>query len=97
APLGTAERYAVHSAIALLTLTTERSRSLQAAEQRLGAAVLRMMLAGQPDHARAVAGDVYGGLLDAPFRILVAEPAGGEPAAEPPLPVLAEALEAAAA
>ncbi|MFJ3097455.1 PucR family transcriptional regulator [Streptomyces hydrogenans] len=97
APLGTAERYAVHSAIALLTLTTERSRSLQAAEHRLGAAVVRMMLAGQPDHARAVAGDVYGGLLDAPFRLLVAEPsAGGEPA-EPPLPVLAEALEAAAA
>ncbi|MEU2656281.1 PucR family transcriptional regulator [Streptomyces sp. NPDC007325] len=98
APLGTAERYAVHSAIALLTLTTERSRSLQAAEHRLGAAVLRMMLAGQPEHARTVAGDVYGGLLDAPFRLLVAEPAGGEQApAEPPLPVLAEALEAAAA
>ncbi|MGW8363865.1 PucR family transcriptional regulator [Streptomyces wedmorensis] len=98
APLGTAERYAVHSAIALLTLTTERSRSLQAAEQRLGSAILRMMLAGQAEHARAVAGDVYGGLLDAPFRVLVAEPAGGEAAAaEPPLPVLAEALEAAAA
>ncbi|MGW8356907.1 PucR family transcriptional regulator [Streptomyces wedmorensis] len=98
APLGTAERYAVHSAIALLTLTTERSRSLQAAEQRLGSAILRMMLAGQAEHARAVAGDVYGGLLDAPFRVLVAEPAGGEgAAAEPPLSVLAEALEAAAA
>lgn len=97
APLGTAERYAVHSAIALLTLTTERSRSLQAAELRLGAAVLRMLLAGQPDHARAVAGDVYGGLLDAPFRLLVAEPAGGDTTAEPALPVLAEALEAAAA
>ncbi|MFF4169340.1 PucR family transcriptional regulator [Streptomyces sp. NPDC001744] len=97
APLGTAERYAVHSAIALLTLTTERSRSLQAAEQRVGTAVLRMMLAGQPDHARAVAGDVYGGLLDAPFRLLVAEQAGGEPAGEPPLPALAETLEAAAA
>ena len=67
--LGTAERYAVHSAIALLTLTTERSRSLQAAEQRIGAAVLRMLLAGEPDHARAVAGDLYGGLLDAPFRL----------------------------
>ncbi|MGW7406860.1 PucR family transcriptional regulator [Streptomyces sp. NPDC054833] len=74
AALGTAERYAVHSAIALLTLTTERSRSLQAAEQRIGAAVLRMLLAGQPDHARAVAGDLYGGLLDAPFRMIVAEP-----------------------
>ncbi|MFE3072827.1 PucR family transcriptional regulator [Streptomyces sp. NPDC059247] len=97
APLGTGERYAVHSAIALLTLTTERSRSLQAAEQRLGAAILRMLLAGQPDHARAVAGDVYGGLLDAPFRLLVAESAGPEPAGEPPLPLLAENLEAAAA
>ncbi|MFF7794427.1 PucR family transcriptional regulator ligand-binding domain-containing protein [Streptomyces sp. NPDC007991] len=73
AALGTAERYAVHSAIALLTLTTERSRSLQAAEQRVGAAVLRMLLAGEPDHARTVAGDLYGGLLDAPFRMLVAE------------------------
>ncbi|MEU3853055.1 PucR family transcriptional regulator [Streptomyces sp. NPDC029554] len=73
ATLGTAERYAVHSAIALLTLTTERSRSLQAAEQRIGAAVLRMLLAGEPDHARAVAGGLYGGLLDAPFRMMVAE------------------------
>jgi PucR family transcriptional regulator, purine catabolism regulatory protein len=73
AALGTAERYAVHSAIALLTLTTERSRSLQAAEQRVGAAVLRMLLAGEPDHARAVAGGLYGELLDAPFRVLVAE------------------------
>ncbi|MFI6943450.1 PucR family transcriptional regulator [Streptomyces sp. NPDC050418] len=71
--LGTAERYAVHSAIALLTLTTERSRSLHSAEQRLGAAVLRMLLAGEPTHARTVAGDLYGGLLDAPFRLLVAE------------------------
>ncbi|MFJ8602685.1 PucR family transcriptional regulator [Streptomyces shenzhenensis] len=77
APLGTAERYAVHSAIALLTLTTERSRSLHAAEQRIGGAVLRMLLAGQPDHARAVAGDLYGGLLDAPFRLIVAEPVSG--------------------
>jgi purine catabolism regulator len=104
---GTAERYAVQSAIALLTLTTERSRSLQEAEQRLGAAVLGMLLAGQPDHARAVAGGLYGGLLDAPFRILVAESAPGaqaaadEGSAEPdtadPLGVLAEVLEAAAA
>ncbi|MFD5794028.1 PucR family transcriptional regulator [Streptomyces diastatochromogenes] len=80
AALGTAERYAVHSAIALLTLTTERSRSLHAAEQRVGAAVLRMLLAGEPDHARAVAGDLYGGLLDAPFRVIVAESASGSAA-----------------
>ncbi|MET8249261.1 PucR family transcriptional regulator [Streptomyces sp. NPDC005202] len=80
ATLGTAERYAVHSAIALLTLTTERSRSLHAAEQRVSAAVLRMLLAGQPDHARAVAGDLYGGLLDAPFRMIVAESASASAA-----------------
>ncbi|MEU0781547.1 PucR family transcriptional regulator [Streptomyces sp. NPDC006173] len=80
AALGTAERYAVHSAIALLTLTTERSRSLQAAEQRIGAAVLRMLLAGEPDHARAVAGDLYGSLLDAPFRLIIAEAASGSAA-----------------
>lgn len=91
AALGTAERYAVHSAVALLTLTTARSRSLQGAEQRLGAAVLRMLLAGQPDHARAVAGDLYGGLLDAPFRLLIAEASGpATPAA------LGEAMDAAA-
>lgn len=48
AALGTAERYAVHSAVALLTLTTARSRALQGAEQRLGAAILRMLLAGSP-------------------------------------------------
>ncbi|MFC8875140.1 PucR family transcriptional regulator [Streptomyces ardesiacus] len=75
AALGTAERYAVHSAIALLTLTTERSRSLHEAGLRIDAAVLRMLLAGEPDHARTVAGDLYGGLLDAPFRIVVAESA----------------------
>ncbi|OIJ89558.1 PucR family transcriptional regulator [Streptomyces colonosanans] len=80
APLGTAERYAVHSAIALLTLTTERSRSLHAAEQRIGAAVLRLLLAGQPDHARAVAGDLYGALLDAPFRLILAESASASAA-----------------
>ncbi|WP_069814910.1 PucR family transcriptional regulator [Streptomyces sp. TP-A0874] len=112
-PPGTAERYAVHSAVALLTLTTERSRSLQEAEQRLGSAVLRMLRAGQPDHARAVAGDLYGGLLDAPFRVLIAEEAGtaagrGAPAdggqqaqdgerAADPLDALAEALESASA
>ncbi|MFF3741778.1 PucR family transcriptional regulator ligand-binding domain-containing protein [Streptomyces sp. NPDC002566] len=99
AALGTAERYAVHSAIALLTLTMERSRSLQAAEQRLGAAVLRMLLAGEPDHARAVAGDLYGELLDAPFRVLVAEPASTKPAGDPlaGLAGLVDVAESAAA
>ncbi|WP_129289584.1 PucR family transcriptional regulator [Streptomyces sp. N1] len=75
APLGTAERYAVHSAIALLTLTTERSRSLHEAEQRVGAAVLRMLLAGEPEHARTAAGSLYGDLLDAPYRLIIAEAA----------------------
>lgn len=95
AALGTAERYAVHSAIALLTLTTERTGSLHAAEQRIGAAVLRMLLAGEPDHARAVAGDLYGGLLDAPFRIIVA--VGSGEASDDALEALAETAESAAA
>lgn len=77
APLGTAGRYAVNSAVALLTLTAERSRALQEAEQRLGAAVLRMLMAGEADHARAVAGSLYGGLLDAPLRVIVAEGVSG--------------------
>ncbi|MFZ3473280.1 PucR family transcriptional regulator [Streptomyces sp. 4.24] len=97
APLGTAERYAVHSAVALLTLTTERSRSLHDAESRLGAAVLRMLLAGQPEHAQAVAGDLYGPLLDAPFRIIVAEPALTGTAQPQGLAQLADAVESAAA
>ncbi|WP_407549646.1 PucR family transcriptional regulator [Streptomyces sp. Pv4-95] len=106
APLGTAERYAVHSAVALLTLTTERSRALQDAEQRLGAAVLKMLLAGEPEHARAVAGRLYGGLLDAPFRVVIAEPVAPDDdapaprtAAEAPavLDALADAMDSAAA
>ncbi|GAA3744023.1 PucR family transcriptional regulator [Streptomyces tremellae] len=96
---GTAARYAVHSAIALLTLTTERSRSLREAEQRLGAAVLRMLLAGESEHARTVAGDLYGALLDAPFRLLAAEAveAVAEAGGDAPLDVLARGLDTAAA
>lgn len=113
AALGTAERYAVHSAIALLTLTTERSRSLHAAEQRIGAAVLRMLLAGEPEHARVVAGQLYGSLPDAPFRMIVAEtvsagrvtvegqaPLPPKPSADidaDPLGALTEVVESAAA
>lgn len=91
APLGTAERYAVQSAIAVLTLTTERTRAFAAAERRLGGAVLHMLLSGEPEHARAVAGDLYGGLLDAPLRVLVAQ---GE---DRGLEDLAAGVEAAAA
>ncbi|MFG2297217.1 PucR family transcriptional regulator [Streptomyces sp. NPDC048603] len=96
APLGTAERYAVHSAVALLTLTTERSRSLHDAETRLGSAVLRMLLAGEAEHARSVAGDLYGALLEAPFRLVIAEPALAGTAQPEGLAVLADAVEAAA-
>ncbi|WP_344296094.1 PucR family transcriptional regulator ligand-binding domain-containing protein, partial [Streptomyces synnematoformans] len=103
-----AERYAVHAAVSLLTLVTERSSAFSAAEQRLGTAVLRLLLAGQPDHARSVAGPLYGGLLDAPVRLLVVEaaapvapvaPAGdGDPEPLPEvLGELADALDAAAA
>ncbi|MFD7030814.1 PucR family transcriptional regulator [Streptomyces sp. NPDC059917] len=97
APLGTAERYAVHSAVALLTLTTERSRSLHDAESRLGSAVLRLLLDGETAHARAVAGDLYGVLLDAPFRLVLAEPALAGTAQPEGLALLADAVESAAA
>ncbi|MEV8321135.1 PucR family transcriptional regulator [Streptomyces sp. NPDC059900] len=96
--LGTAERYALHSAIALLTLTTERNRSLQAAEARVGSAVLRMLLAGEPEHARTVAGELYGSLLDAPFRLVVAEvPASATPEDGDPFAALTDTVESAAA
>ncbi|EDY44327.2 PucR family transcriptional regulator [Streptomyces sp. SPB074] len=80
--LGTAERYSLHAAISLLTLTTERSRAFHAAEQRIGAAVLGMLLAGESGHARAAAGDLYGALLDAPFRLVIVAPTS--PAQRPP-------------
>lgn len=101
--LGTAERYAVNSTIALLTLTTERSRALQDAEQRLGAAVLRMLLTGEAGHARAVAGNLYGTLLDIPLRVILAEVvshanSSEEGEAEPgPLERLADTVESVAA
>ncbi|MET8558467.1 PucR family transcriptional regulator [Streptomyces sp. NPDC004959] len=79
--LGTVERYSVHAAISLLTLTTERSRAFRAAEQRIGAAVLGMLLAGESGHARAAAGDLYGALLDAPFRLVIV--AATSPASRP--------------
>jgi purine catabolism regulator len=71
--LDTQARYIVHAAVALLTLSLEQSRVQQDTEQRLGAALLRMLLAGEPGHARTVAGRLYGDLLDAPVRVLVAE------------------------
>ncbi|MEU4092088.1 PucR family transcriptional regulator [Streptomyces sp. NPDC026673] len=90
--LDTSARYLVHAAVALLTLSLEQSRALQDTEQRLGAALLRMMLVGEPEHARTVAGRLYGGLFDAPVRVLVAEPAQ---VAGDAVGLLAERVEAA--
>ncbi len=73
--LEAADRYVVHAAAALLTLSLERSRALQEAERRFGAALLRMLLAGEGERVRQVAGDRYGTLLERPVRLLVAEPA----------------------
>ncbi|MDI5965303.1 helix-turn-helix domain-containing protein [Streptantibioticus silvisoli] len=73
--LAGADRYVVHAAVALLTLSLEQSRALQEAEQRFGAALLRMLLAGEAGHARDVAGQRYGTLLERPVRLLLAEPA----------------------
>ncbi|GAB2627076.1 PucR family transcriptional regulator [Streptomyces capparidis] len=100
--LTTAERYLVHSAAALLTLSLERSGELRRAEARLGAALLRMLLAGEAGHARTVADGRCGGLLerDAAVRLVVAEPCpdgtGDDPPRDP-LTALADRLEAASA
>ncbi|MEU3461777.1 PucR family transcriptional regulator [Streptomyces sp. NPDC006733] len=80
--LDTPARYVVHAAVALLTLSLEQSRALQDTEQRLAAAVLRMLLAGESEHARTVAGRLYGDLLSGQVRLLVVEPA--EPPAKAP-------------
>ncbi|MCZ4122540.1 PucR family transcriptional regulator [Streptomyces sp. H39-S7] len=73
--LDTPARYVVHAAVALLTLSLEQSRALQDTEQRLSAAVLRMLLTGESEHARTVAGRLYGDLLAGQVRLLVVEPA----------------------
>lgn len=94
--LDTSARYVVHAAVALLTLSLEQSRTLQDAQSRLAAALLRMLLAGQPEHARSVAGRLYGSLFEHPLRLLIAEPS--DPHAGPEaLVLLAERAEAAAA
>ncbi|MGW7005354.1 PucR family transcriptional regulator [Streptomyces sp. NPDC054933] len=100
--LDTPARYVVHAAVALLTLSLEQSRTLQDAERRFGAALLRMLLAGETGHARTVAGRRYGTLLERPVRVLIAEASQrpdkgerGDP--EAALALLADQAEAAAA
>ncbi|SDP05793.1 PucR family transcriptional regulator [Actinacidiphila guanduensis] len=95
--LDTAARYVVHAAVALLTLSLEQSRAQQEVQARLAGALLRMLLAGECDHARTVAGGMYGSLLDAPVRLLMAEPADGQAGGADALALLAERAEAAAA
>ncbi|MCE7079998.1 PucR family transcriptional regulator [Streptomyces sp. ST2-7A] len=63
-------RYVVQSAVAVLTLLTERSRTVREGERRLGGAVLRLLLAGEHGHAAAVASGVFGALLDGPLRVV---------------------------
>lgn len=86
ARLDTSARYVVHAAVALLTLSLEQSRALQDAQGRLAAALLRMLLAGQDEHARGVAGRLYGTLFEAPVRLLMVQRADGPsaPASPPP-------------
>ncbi len=73
------ERYVLNAAVALLTLTLERSRELRHAEERMGAALLRLVLAGQVPTARQVAAGLFGGLPEGTIRVLVA---GAAPGAE---------------
>ncbi|MGK4583234.1 PucR family transcriptional regulator [Kitasatospora sp. HPMI-4] len=66
------ERYVLNAAVALLTLTLERSRELRQAEERMGAALLGMVLAGEVGTARQVAAGLFGGLPEGTVRVLVA-------------------------
>ena len=66
------ERYIVNGAVALLTLTLERSRDLRRAEERMRTALLRLVLAGETGTAREVAGALLGGLPEGSVRVLVA-------------------------
>lgn len=93
------ERYVVNAAVALLTLTLERSRELRRAEERMAAALLRLLLAGEAETARDVATPLFGGLPADPLRLLLAAPAEREeaPAAGDPLALLADRVEQAAA
>jgi purine catabolism regulator len=70
------ERYVLNAAVALLTLTLERSRDLRRAEERMRTALLRLVLAGEIATAREVAGPLLGGLPEGTVRVLLAE---GEP------------------
>ncbi|GAB2748898.1 PucR family transcriptional regulator [Kitasatospora kifunensis] len=81
------ERYVLNAAVALLTLTLERSRELRHAEERMGAALLRLVLAGQVGTARQVAAGLFGGLPEGTIRVLVAGAAPGAERAEGEAPV----------
>ena len=70
------ERYVLNAAVALLTLTLERSRDLRQAEERMRTALLRLVLAGETAVARQVAGALLGGLPEGTVRVLVAEGEG---------------------
>lgn len=72
----------LNAAVALLTLTLERSRELREAEERMGAALLRMVLAGEVATARQVAAGLFGGLPEGTIRVLVAAASPGPEAAE---------------
>ncbi|GAA1260446.1 PucR family transcriptional regulator [Kitasatospora nipponensis] len=91
------ERYVLNAAVALLTLTLERSRELRYAEERMGAALLRLVLAGQVPTARQVATGLFGGLPEGTIRVLVAGTAPGAERAEGEVPLhdLAELAERA--
>jgi purine catabolism regulator len=67
------ERYVLNAAVALLTLTLERSRDLRRAEERMRTALLRLVLAGEIGTARDVAGPLLGGLPEGLVRVLLAE------------------------
>jgi len=81
ARLSATERYVVNAAVALLTLTLERSRGLRKAEERMAEALLRLVLDGEAGIAGEIAEGLFGGLPEEPVRVLVAQEATAAEAA----------------
>ncbi|MFC5907136.1 PucR family transcriptional regulator [Streptacidiphilus monticola] len=95
--LTSGERYVLNAAVALLTLTLERSRDLRLAEDRMRGALLRLVLAGETATAREVAAALTGGLPEGRVRVLLAAPTtGADEASAGVLDELAERVEQAA-
>ncbi|RJL21705.1 PucR family transcriptional regulator [Bailinhaonella thermotolerans] len=79
----------VNAAASLLTLTLERGDDLRAAERRIHAALLDLLLAGSLAHAESVAAALGRPLPEGPVRLVLADAPAGPEIPDDPAGVLA--------